>query len=140
MEGTAPTDGSFVYWFEDIALSRRQRGFDSHPVFLIFDNSAHHNAPDDVAAACRLAMAKVRVQLPLGALQSPKPVGPLVNVARCSPAAPPASGSQAGCRKAWYSAGHRAQHGRREHETAGSNPAILTFLAVGPVLVRVGGC
>ena len=28
----------------------------------------------------------------------------------------------------------------REHEIAGSNPAVLTWIAVGPVLVRVGGC
>ena len=35
------------------------------------DNSAHHNAPDDVAAACRLAMAEVRVRLPLGAFRVP---------------------------------------------------------------------
>ena len=33
-----------------------------------FDNSAHHVCAHDVAAACRLAMAEVRVQLPLGAL------------------------------------------------------------------------
>ena len=33
-----------------------------------FDNSAHHVSAHDVAAACRLAMAEVRVQLPLGAL------------------------------------------------------------------------
>ncbi len=29
---------------------------------------------------------------------------------------------------------------RRAHEIAGSNPAVLTSIAVGPVLVRVGGC
>ena len=28
----------------------------------------------------------------------------------------------------------------RVHEIAGSNPAVLTSIAVGPVLVRVGGC
>ena len=28
----------------------------------------------------------------------------------------------------------------RAHEIAGSNPAVLTDIAVGPVLVRVGGC
>ena len=33
-----------------------------------FDNSAHHVSAHDVAAACRLAEAEVRVQLPLGAL------------------------------------------------------------------------
>lgn len=28
----------------------------------------------------------------------------------------------------------------RVHEIAGSNPAVLTLIAVGPVLVRVGDC
>ena len=28
----------------------------------------------------------------------------------------------------------------REHEIAGSNPAVLTSFAVGPVLVRAGAC
>ena len=37
-------------------------------MLLLFDNSAHHVCAHDVAAACRLAMAEVRVQLPLGAL------------------------------------------------------------------------
>ena len=46
----------------------RRRGFESLPVLLLFDNSAHHVCAHDVAAACRLAMAEVRVQLPLGAL------------------------------------------------------------------------
>jgi hypothetical protein len=60
----------------------------------------------DVAVAYLLAMQEARVQLPLDAFDS-------------------------GCRKAWNSAGHRAQHGRREHEIAGSNPAILTLLRWG---------
>ena len=38
--------------------------------------------------------------------------------------------------RVWESLAFRV---RREHETAGSNPAILT-IAVGPVLVREGGC
>src|SRR5271157_6546033 len=115
----------------------RRREFESLPVLLFIDNSAHHNAPMRAptegwsAAACRLAMAEVRVRLPLGALQSSEHVGSLANVARCSPAVRLASGSQAGCRKAWYSAGHRAQQGRREHEIAGSNPAILTLFCGG---------
>ena len=45
----------------------RRRGFESLPVLLFFDNSAHHIRAHDVAAACRLAMAEVRVRLPLGA-------------------------------------------------------------------------
>ncbi len=47
----------------------RRRGFESLPVLLFFDNSAHHVCAHDVAAACRLAMAEVRVRLPLGAFQ-----------------------------------------------------------------------
>ena len=62
----------------------------------------------DVAAACRLAMADVRVRLPLGALRF----------------------------RTWESLAFRVP---REHEIAGSNPAVLTD-AVGPVLVREGGC
>ena len=46
----------------------RRRGFESLLVLLLFDNSAHHVCAHDVAAACRLAMAEVRVRLPLGAL------------------------------------------------------------------------
>ena len=37
--------------------------------------------------------------------------------------------------------GTDAQRWSRAHEIAGSNPAVLTDpIAVGPVLVRVGGC
>ena len=56
------------------AVVMRRRGFKSLPVLLFIDNSAHQDAPMRAptvgwsAAACRLAMAKVRVQLPLGAL------------------------------------------------------------------------
>ncbi len=66
---------------EDTAPVMRRREFESLPVLLFFDNSAHHNAPMRAptegwsAAACRrpplrggARMAKVRVQLPLGAL------------------------------------------------------------------------
>ena len=66
-------------------------------------------------AACRLAMADVRVRLPLGALDF----------------------------RVWESLVFRVL---REHEIAGSNPAILTVrvalttIAVGSVLVREGGC
>ena len=63
----------------------------------------------DVAAACRLAMAEVRVRLPLGALES----------------------------RTWESLVFRVP---RAHEIVGSSPAVLTLIAVGPVLVRVGGC
>ena len=61
-------------------------------------------------------MAEVRVQLPLGALDE-QDVG--------KPGIPP---------------GTVAQRWSREHEIAGSNPAVLTLIAVGPVLVRVGDC
>ena len=55
-------------------------------------------------------MAEVRVQLPLGALKNSR---------------------------TWESLVFRVL---REHETAGSNPAVLTVIAVGPVLVRAGAC
>jgi hypothetical protein len=54
---------------EDTAPVMRRRGFESHPVLSVSltirtrSISAH-----DVAAACRLAMAEVRVRLPLGTL------------------------------------------------------------------------
>ena len=75
-----------------------------------FDNSAHHVGTHDVAAACRLAMAEVRVQLPLGALQNSR---------------------------TWESLVFRRF---REPEIVGSTPAVLTCIAVGPVLVRAGAC
>ena len=78
-------------------------------MLLILDNSAHATSAHDVAAAYCLAMAEVRVRLPLGALYL----------------------------RMWESLAFRV---RREHEIAGSNPAILTDDAVGPVLVRAGGC
>ncbi len=46
----------------------RRRWFESGPVLLILDNSAHVLGAHDVAAAYCLAMAEVRVRLPLGAL------------------------------------------------------------------------
>ena len=95
----------------------RQRGFESRPVLLVFDNPAHTDRAHDVAAACRLAEAEARVQFPLGALDE-QDVG--------KPGIPP---------------GTDVQRWSREHEIAGSNPAVLTdSIAVGPVLVRVGGC
>ena len=45
----------------------RRRGFESLLVLSVFDNSAHLERAHDVAVACRLAMAEVWVQLPLGA-------------------------------------------------------------------------
>ncbi len=52
---------------EDSALVRRGRGFESHPVLsALFDNSADGEGAHDVAVAYRLAMADVRVRLPLG--------------------------------------------------------------------------
>ena len=50
---------------EDTAPVMRRRGFESHPV-PFFDNSASALRAHDVAAAYRLAMADVRVRLPLG--------------------------------------------------------------------------
>ncbi len=72
-------------------------------------------------AACRLAMAKVWVQFPLGALNPSHPIG------------------------VWES---RAFRVLREHEIVGSNPTSPTVLkirrialiAVEPVLVRASGC
>ena len=64
----------------------RRRGFESHPVLLLFDNSAHHSRAHDVAAACRLAMAEVRVRLPLGAFRDEQDVG--------KPGIPRASGAR----------------------------------------------
>ena len=78
-------------------------------MLLILDNSAHATSARDVAAAYCLAMAEVRVRLPLGAL----------NI------------------RTWESLGFRVL---RAHEIAGSNPAVLTLIAVGPVLVRAGAC
>ena len=46
----------------------RPRGFESRPVLSIFDNLIQTKCTHDVAAACCLAMAEVRVRLPLGAL------------------------------------------------------------------------
>src|SRR4051812_41143740 len=51
---------------KDPALVRRRRGFESHPVLCgFFDNSGSATCAHDVAAAYRLAMADVRVRLPL---------------------------------------------------------------------------
>ena len=45
----------------------RQRRFESGPVLLLLDNLVVHTSARDVAAACRLARAEVRVRFPLGA-------------------------------------------------------------------------
>ena len=87
----------------------RRRGFESHPVLLFFDNSIRIHGTHDVAAACCLAMADVRVRLSLGALVDRR-VGKFGN--------PPASG-----------AGDRRFKSNRADS-----------IAVGPVLVRAGGC
>ena len=60
-----------VHWSSsghDSAPVMRRRGFESHPVLWLFDNLVIAKRAHDVAAACRLAMADVRVRLPLGAL------------------------------------------------------------------------
>jgi hypothetical protein len=44
----------------------RRRGFESHPVLSVFDNSGDGDRAHDVAVAYRRAMADVRVRLPLG--------------------------------------------------------------------------
>src|SRR5205085_9983069 len=54
---------------QDSAPVLRQRGFESHPVlsrFALWQFSKRFRT-HDVAAACRLARAEVRVQFPLGA-------------------------------------------------------------------------
>ena len=95
---------------KDPAFVTRGRGSDSHPVFLVIDNLAHATSAYDVTVTYLLAMQELRVQAPLGALDF----------------------------RVWESLVFRVL---REHEIAGSNPAILTlFDAVGPVLVRAGGC
>ena len=66
--------------------------------------------------ASLLAMQEAPVQLRLGALEM-QDVG-----------------------KPGIAPGTDAQRWSRVHEIAGSNPAVLTSIAVGPVLVRVGGC
>ena len=53
---------------EDTALVTRQRGFDSRPVLLIFDNLVIAQRTHDVADAYLLARQKVPVRLRLGAL------------------------------------------------------------------------
>src|SRR5271156_1914407 len=52
---------------QDTAPVMRRREFESHPVLLFFDNSIRFQRTHDVAAACCLARADVRVRLPLGA-------------------------------------------------------------------------
>ena len=72
-DGSSPSGPNWKHWWssgDDAALVRRKRGFDSHLVLwtrLLFDNLVKP-CTHDVAVAYRLAMAEVRVQLPLGAL------------------------------------------------------------------------
>ena len=70
-EGSSPSGPTpMLHWSssgEDSALVRRGRGFESHPVLsALFDNSGGGDRAHDVAVAYRLAMADVRVRLPLG--------------------------------------------------------------------------
>jgi hypothetical protein len=54
---------------EDTAPVMRRRGFESHPVPSVsLTIRTRSYRAHDVAAACRLAMAEVRVRLPLGTL------------------------------------------------------------------------
>ena len=48
----------------------RRRGFESHPVLCSLTIRPAIRSAHDVAVACCLAMAEVRVQLPLGAFNS----------------------------------------------------------------------
>ena len=72
-EGSTPSgptrEAHWSFSGEDSAPVMRRRGFESHPVLSLrfFDNSVTVKCAHDVAAACRLAMAEVRVRLPLGA-------------------------------------------------------------------------
>ena len=84
----------------------RRRGFESHPVLSLnfFDNPVTAKCAHDVAAAYRLAMADVRVRLPLGTWTT-RGVG--------KPSNPPASGAgerrfESGCRDWINSGGVRA--------------------------------
>ena len=75
-EGSSPSDPTFEMFVpdehgsssgQDTAPVMRRREFESHPVLLFFDNSIRFQRTHDVAAACCLARADVRVRLPLGA-------------------------------------------------------------------------
>ena len=69
---------------DDSALVTRQRGFDSRPVLLLFDNSVRLQRAHDVAVAYLLAMQDAPVQLRLGASFQRVAVGPvLVRVGGC---------------------------------------------------------
>ena len=82
-----------------------------------FDNSAHHVCAHDVAAACRLAMAEVRVQLPLGALDE-QDVG--------KPGIPRASGA----RDRWF------KSGRPDFDCGGTRAGTGRRLLTAPTQVR----
>ena len=70
-EGSSPSGPTDRHWSssgEDTAPVMRRRGSESLPVLLYGSLTIRHTLrAHDVAAACRLAMAEVRVQLPLGA-------------------------------------------------------------------------
>ncbi len=78
---------------EDTAPVMRRRGFESHPVLSLFDNPVTVKCAHDVAAAYRLAMADVRVRLPLGTSLLPTDRGTVQDRTR-----------QTGRGKAWQSA------------------------------------
>ena len=79
-------------------------------------------------------MAEVRVQLPLGALQSPERTCSLADVNATWTNGTVCFGLVG---RTWESLVFRVP---RAHEIAGSTPAVLTLIAVGPVLVRAGAC
>ena len=103
----------------------------------------------DVAAACCLAMAEVRVRLPLGAFQ----FGAWGSLERARRAPRRIRGRGArdrrfksvrtdfrqGVAKPGIAPGTMYSWSG-ELETAGSNPATLILIAVGPVLVQAGAC
>ncbi len=63
----AQNSGLYPQGVDWIPSDSTGRGFESLRANLIFDNSNQTTSAHDVAVACCLAMAEVRVQLPLGA-------------------------------------------------------------------------
>ena len=66
---SGPTDNDRHWWSsgDDSALVTRQRGFDSRPVLLLFDNLVRLQRAHDVAVAYLPATQDAPVQLRLGA-------------------------------------------------------------------------
>ena len=64
---SGPTENrqALVVQRQDSALVMRRRGFDSHPVLLLFENSVRLQRAHDVAVASLLAMQDAPVQLRL---------------------------------------------------------------------------